>query len=64
MAEQLDPEKTICVCYHDGKEVGRVPATAPRAVDYIDTLARRYDSLEVKYEADPTGGLLAALHGR
>jgi hypothetical protein len=64
MAEQLDPKKTICVCYHNGKEVGRVPATAPRAIDYIDELARRYDSLEVKYEAVPDCPLLAVLYSR
>jgi hypothetical protein len=64
MAEQMDPEKTMCVCYHNSKEVGRVPATAPRAVDYIDELARQYGSLEVKYETLPDCPLLAALHSR
>ncbi|MCK9459493.1 MAG: hypothetical protein M0R80_07635 [Proteobacteria bacterium] len=62
MSEQLDPYKTICVCRHDGKEVGRIPATAPNAIAYIDELARQYGSLNVDYEADPTDGLLAALH--
>lgn len=64
MDEQLNPEKTVCVCYHDGKEVGRVPATAPRAVDYIDELARHHGNLEVKYEIIPDCPLLAALYSR
>jgi hypothetical protein len=60
----LNPYKTICVCYANGKKVGSVPATATNAEAYMTELARFYGSLEVKYEEDLTGGLLAALHQR
>ncbi len=60
----LDPHKTICVCKHDGKEVGRIPATAPNAPDYIQELMLLYGSLQVEYEEDTTGGLMAMIHGR
>ena len=59
----LDPYKTICVCKHNGKEVGRIPATAKRAPAYLQELASRYGSLEVEYEEDPTAGLPAGLFG-
>ncbi len=58
----LDPHKTICVCKVDGREVGRIPATAPNAATYMTRLARLYGSLQVDYEPDPTGGLPAVLH--
>ncbi len=60
----LDPNKTICVCKHNGKEVGRIPATAPNTLVYIQELASHYGDLQVDYEEDPTGGLLAALYQR
>lgn len=58
----LDPHKTILVCKHNGKEVGRIPETSPNAEEYVATLARYYGGLTIDYEDDPTGGLLAALH--
>jgi hypothetical protein len=58
-----DPHKTILVCKHTGREVGRIPATAANASDYVQTLASHYGELTVDYEDDPTGGLLAAIHG-
>jgi len=61
---QLDPYKTICVCKHKGKEVGRIPATAPNAEAYITELVRHYGEINVDYVADETGGLLHALHQR
>lgn len=59
--EPLDPHKTICVCYHNGKEVGRIAATARNASAYMTELASVYGDLQVDYEEDPTGGLLAFL---
>lgn len=59
---QLDPHKTILVCKHNGKEVGRIPATAPNAEAYMTELARFYRGLEIDYVRDETGGLLAMLH--
>ena len=59
----LDPYKTICVCYHKGKEVGRIPAASERAERYINELVQSYGDLDIKYEENPTGGLLVALHG-
>jgi hypothetical protein len=61
--ETMDPHKTILVCKHNGKEVGRIPATAPNAEAYMTELARHYGKLEVEYVPDETGGLLAMLHG-
>jgi len=58
----MDPYKTICVCKHKGKEVGRIPATAKNAEQYMTELARQYGDLQVDYEEDKTGGLLAMLH--
>jgi hypothetical protein len=63
----LDPYKTICVCKVGGKEVGRIPATAKNAPAYLDEMARTYagrpGGMQVEYEEDQTGGLLAAIHG-
>jgi hypothetical protein len=65
--QPMDPYRTICVLYVKGKEVGRIPATAKNATAYIDEMTRLHvtpgTSMEVKYEEDPTGGLLASLHG-
>lgn len=60
----MDPEKTILVCKYKGKEVGRIPATAPNAEAYMTELARHCGGLDVDYVPDETGGLLAALHRR
>ena len=60
----MDPHKTICVCKHKGKKVGSIPATATNAEAYITELVRQYGDIQVDYEPDPTGGLLAALHQR
>lgn len=59
--EPLDPHKTICVCYHKGRKVGSITATSPKASAYLQEMTSHYGELEVRYEADPTGGLLALL---
>lgn len=48
---KLDPNKTICVVKHKGREVGRIPATA-KAEAYITELARHYGDVEVEYVED------------
>lgn len=63
MGEEMNPYKTMCICKHNGKEVGRIPATAVTAPDYISELASHYGSLEVEYVYDKNAGLLAELHG-
>lgn len=57
----MDPHKTICVVKHDGKEVGRVPATSPNAEAYITELVRHYGKCDVDYVPDETEGLFAML---
>ena len=64
MTEELHPHKIICVARVQGKEVGRIPATAPNASEYLEQLASHYGELQVAYEPDPTEGLLAALHSK
>jgi len=48
----LDPHKVICVCKHNGREVGRIAATASNANAYMTELALRYRGLEVEYVED------------
>jgi len=61
-SKQQDPYKTILVCRHNGKEVGRIPATAHNAEAYMTELAKHYGGLEVDYVKDENAGLLAMLH--
>lgn len=43
MPTQLDQHKTICAIRDSsGKEVGRIPATAPNATEYIDATVRAH----------------------
>ncbi len=53
----------MCVAYHEGREVGRIPVTAPNATAYLDELTSYYKALEIKYEHDENAGFLALLHG-
>jgi hypothetical protein len=62
MNKQLAKENTICVCRVDGKEVGRIPASAPNADAYISELARHHKTMTVDYEQDRNAWLLTALH--
>lgn len=65
-APPLNPHTTILVVKCDGREVGSIPATAPNASAYLDEMAQIYGKqgqVTVDYKADPTGGLLAAMHG-
>jgi hypothetical protein len=58
---ELDPKKTICVCKVDGREVGRIPATASNANQYLTDMALRHNGMVVDYEEDPMG-LQSSLH--
>lgn len=57
----LDPYKTVCVCKHEGVEVGRIAATAANASAYIDGLTRQYGSLTVDYVEDATYAMVSSL---
>lgn len=54
-AEELDPHKTILVCFHNGKEVGRISAVSPKANDFLTDLVRTYGDLQVDYVKDESG---------
>jgi hypothetical protein len=60
----MDPNKTILVCKHEGREVGRIAATAPNASAYVQTLAEHYKSMTVDYVRDENAWLFAAMRGR
>ena len=59
----MQPEHTILVLKHNGKEVGRIPATAPNAVAYCDEIGRHYKEVQIEYEYNQDAGLLAMLLG-
>ena len=52
-----DPNKTICVVKHEGKEVDRIPASADNASDYITELAKHYGDVQVDYEHNEDAGV-------
>ncbi len=52
MSTPLNPNNTICVLKHDGREVGRVAATAKHAQEYIKTMTEFYDKIEIEYVED------------
>ncbi len=54
----LDPNNTICVLKHDGKEVGRIAATAKNASQYINGLASHYGELKMEYVEDATSAMI------
>lgn len=58
-----DPYKTMCVVKHNGKEVGRIPATAKNAEAYITGLVEFYKEVSVDYVHDENAGFLASLRG-
>ena len=57
----LDPQKTVCVVRHKGKEVGRVAASARNATEYINALGREYGDLNVEYVEDETYAMVDRL---
>ena len=60
--KQLDPDNTVCIVKHNGKEVGRIAATAPNASDYITGLVSHYgNGVTVDYEESPTEAWVSRL---
>ena len=56
----LQPDETICVCYNaQGREVGRIPATARNVNGYMAGLARKHGTIEVKHEKDVDNAIMA-----
>lgn len=50
MDEQMNPENVICVVKSaEGKEIGRIAATAPNAPQYIEELMRYSGGGTVEY---------------
>lgn len=62
--EAFDPRKTMLVIRYNGKEVGRIAATARNADDYIMELGRHYNDLEIDYVYDEYAGTIADMLGR
>ena len=58
----MRPEKTILVCKHNGREVGRIPASAPTAEAYCEELRLHYKDMTVDYVHDKNAELLALFH--
>jgi hypothetical protein len=61
MDKPLDPYKVMCVVTHEGREVGRIAASAPNAPAYLDELARFYGTLSVEYVEDPTAAMISRI---
>ena len=57
--QPLDPYKTMCVCRHNGKEVGRIAAASPKAEAYITHLAQHHGSIQVEYVEDELNAMLS-----
>ena len=53
MSEPMNPENTICIVKNsEGKEIGRIAATAPNAPQYIEELTRYSGGGTVEYVED------------
>lgn len=62
MKTPIDPNNAICVIKHNGREVGRIAATARNASAYIQTLASHYkDGVTVDYEEDKDAAMIARM---
>lgn len=57
----LNPANTICVAYKDGKEVGRIAATAKNAAQYLDDLAKHHGGIEVQYEENADDAMVGRM---
>jgi hypothetical protein len=58
----LNPANTICVVRTpDGKEVGRIAATAKNASEYLQTLATTYKECQVTYEEDADAAMISRM---
>lgn len=59
--KELDPNKTILICKFEGKEVGRIAASAKNAEAYVTELGKHYGELQIDYEEDNNAWLSAAI---
>lgn len=60
--QPLNPNNTVLVVKNkDGKEIGRIAATAPNATDYLNELARHYKEMSVDYEEDADYAMVSRL---
>lgn len=59
----MDPHKTMLVIKHEGREVGRISATAKNVQAYLEELARFYNGIEIDCIPDENAEFLAMLHG-
>lgn len=57
----LDPSRVICVIKHNGREVGRVAATAPNASAYIQEMATAYGGCQVEYVEDADAAMISRM---
>lgn len=46
----INPQNAVCVLRHEGKEVGRIAATAANQTEYINELTRYYKTLDIDIE--------------
>lgn len=53
-----NPYAQICVCKHNGKEVGRIAASAKNASQYIDDLVRTHGPITIEYEEDEIAAMV------
>ena len=60
----LNPESTMLVLKHNGKEVGRIAATASNANDYTTEMARHYKDLQIDYEENKDAAMISRLLSR
>ncbi len=59
----MDPNKTDCVIKDEnGKEIGRIAASNPRANDYITEISRGRNKVTVDYVERDGPALLAPLN--
>lgn len=62
--KMLDPYKVMCVCKHNGKEVGRIAAAAHNAEAYMTELVRHYGDLQIEYVEDATAAMVSQMLSR
>ena len=61
VAMKLNPANTVCVVKHEGREVGRVAATAANASAYIQELTSHYKNVTVDYIEDADAAMIGRM---
>ena len=57
----LNPNNTMCIVKHDGKEVGRIAATAFNAELYMKSLVKVHGSVTIDYIEDETSVMISRM---